>query len=286
MSEETAKPEHWQLEDDRNSRTRALYAALAKAQADLRGVEKGSRNDYHKYVYASAEDMMAAATESLGKFGLAFICVGSSFDKQAQAVTAKYIVTHKDGGIMELGSHQITVHPDKGRPMDKAISTALTYLQAYTLRGAFNIPRVPEGTERDSQDDKQIAEYNRELDNARKEREKAQREAHNAKLKALATKKKAVKKASVEFFKAAGLPQGKVQLLAFVQWAACLQKYPTKHEDEMAACDEAMQILIEWQQADEDEAMSQAQQFRSEHFPKSDPAKDDDGFEKSVRGDA
>ena len=256
-----------------------LYAALAKAQADLRGVEKGSRNDYHRYDYASAEDMMAAATDSLGKFGLAFVCVGSEFDKSSQSVKAHYILTHEDGGMMQLGSHQITVHPDKGRPMDKAISTALTYLQAYTLRGVFNIPRVPEGTERDSQDDRQIAEYNRELDNARKERERAQRQAHAAKQKTLKAKGEEVKRASVDFFKAAGLPQGRVQMLAFIEWAACLEKYPSDYDAQIAAFEEAMQILIEWEGMEEAEAMSQAQEFRSERFPDADKAKVDAAFE-------
>jgi len=135
---------------------KALFAALAKAQSDLKAVEKGSRNDYHGYAYASAEDMMSAATAVMGVHGLAFVCIGSSFDKQAQTVTAEYILTHEDGAHMALGSHELTVHPDKGRPMDKAISTALTYLQAYTLRSCFNIPRVPEGTERDSMQDQAI----------------------------------------------------------------------------------------------------------------------------------
>ena len=258
-----------------------LFAALAKAQADLRGVEKGSRNDYHRYDYASAEDMMAAATDSLGKFGLAFVCVGSEFDKASQSVKAHYILTHEDGGMMQLGSHQITVHPDKGRPMDKAISTALTYLQAYTLRGVFNIPRVPEGTERDSQDDRQIAEYNRELDNARREKEKAERQAHAAKQKALKAKGDAVKRASVDFFKYAGLPQGRVQMLAFIEWAACLEKYPSDHDAQIAACDEAMQILIEWGHAEEIEKQSQAQDFRAQRFPATDAdkAKADAAFE-------
>ena len=264
-----------------NLGAQSLYAALAKAQADLRGVEKGSRNDYHRYDYASAEDMMAAATDSLGKFGLAFVCVGSEFDKASQSVKAHYILTHEDGGMMQLGSHQITVHPDKGRPMDKAISTALTYLQAYTLRGVFNIPRVPEGTERDSQDDRQIAEYNRELDNARREKEKAERQAHAAKQKALKAKGDAVKRASVDFFKYAGLPQGRVQMLAFIEWAACLEKYPSDHDAQIAACDEAMQILIEWGHAEEIEKQSQAQDFRAQRFPATDAdkAKADAAFE-------
>ncbi len=256
-----------------------LFAALAKAQADLRGVEKGSRNDYHRYDYASAEDMMAAATESLGKFGLAFVCVGSEFDKASQSVKAHYILTHEDGGMMQLGSHQITVHPDKGRPMDKAISTALTYLQAYTLRGVFNIPRVPEGTERDSQDDRQIAEYNRELRQAEKRLSEAHRKEHAEKVKLIKAKKNRIREASEGFFKAAGVKRSQKAILDFIEWAACLEKYPSDHEDQIAACDEAMQILIEWANMEEVEAMSQAQEFRSERFPDADKAKADAAFE-------
>ncbi len=256
-----------------------LFAALAKAQADLRGVEKGSRNDYHRYDYASAEDMMAAATDSLGKFGLAFVCVGSIFDNAANVVTAAYILTHEDGGMMKLGSHQITVHPDKGRPMDKAISTALTYLQAYTLRGVFNIPRVPEGTERDSQDDRQIAEYNRELRQAEKRLSEAQRKEHAEKGKLIKAKKNRIREASEGFFKAAGVKRSQKAILDFIEWAACLENYPSDHEAQIAACDEAMQILIEWANMEEVEAMSQAQEFRSERFPDADKAKSDAAFE-------
>ena len=258
-----------------------LYTALAKAQADCRGVEKGSENTFHRYKYASAEDMIDAATKAMAPYGLALVCTSAEPDdpKRPSSMTVRYLLTHCDGGAMPLGPYSLTVHPDKGRPMDKAVTTCLTYLQAYCLRGILNIPRVEEGTERDSQDDRKIAEYNRELDNARKEREKAQRQAHAAKQKTLKAKGEEVKRESVAFFKAAGLPQGRVQMLAFIEWAACLEKYPSDYDAQIAAFEEAMQILIEWEGMEEVEAMSQAQEFRSERFPDADKAKADAAFE-------
>ena len=266
-----------------NLGAQSLYAALAKAQADCRGVEKGSENTFHRYKYASAEDMIDAATKAMAPYGLALVCTSAEPDdpKRPSSMTVRYLLTHCDGGAMPLGPYSLTVHPDKGRPMDKAVTTCLTYLQAYCLRGILNIPRVEEGTERDSQDDRQIAEYNRELDNARREKQKADPQAHAANQKALKAKGDAVKRASVDFFKYAGLPQGRVQMLAFIEWAACLEKYPSDHDAQIAACNEAMQILIEWGHAEEIEKQSQAQDFRAQRFPATDAdkAKADAAFE-------
>jgi len=261
----------------------ALYAALAKAQAMLRAVDKASRNEYHGYNYASAEDMMTASTAVLGECGLAFICTGSSFNKQAQTMSASYVVTHEGGGIMELGSHEITVHPDKGRPMDKAISTALTYLQAYTLRGVFNIPRVPEGTERDSTDDRAIAEYNRELGEAEKRADKAVERARKAKKDLLVTKKAKMKPLLEAFCKAAGVKPDAKNTRDLIVWTSSVDSFPSaKDLDGISdAVDETWLYLSGWENEDEIDALAEAHRFKSECFPDADKARADAAFEAS-----
>jgi phosphoribulokinase len=47
----------------------ALYAAVAKAQAHARGVEKDSTNTFHRYKYASAESLIAEAKERARRGG-------------------------------------------------------------------------------------------------------------------------------------------------------------------------------------------------------------------------
>lgn len=258
-----------------------LYSALAKAQADLKAVDKASRNEYHGYNYASAEDMMTAATAVMGEHGLAFVCVGSKFDKQAQAVTATYVLIHEGGGTMDLGSHELTVHPDKGRPMDKAISTALTYLQAYTLRSCFNIPRVPEGTERDSTDDKSIQAWKTEEQRERKAKEDASKKEHAKKTKTLGAKRKLMYESCEEFIKAAGAMRDKGTMSKFIAYTTGAE-YPDGMEGQIEALDHVLQFIVEWGSCEPTEAQSMAHEFDIIINGKPDAkARDDAAFEAS-----
>lgn len=131
-----------------------LLAALAKAQAQAQGVEKGSVNTFHRYKYASAEDVIAVSREALAGTGLAFLCTSATVAWGEPAVlTCRYALVHESGASMELVS-ETPVIPEKGRPEDKAVATAKTYDLGYALRGLLLLPRVEEGADADQRDDR------------------------------------------------------------------------------------------------------------------------------------
>jgi hypothetical protein len=131
-----------------------LLAALAKAQAQAQGVEKGSVNTFHRYKYASAEDVIAVSREALAGTGLAFVCTSATVAWGEPAVlTCRYALIHESGASLEITS-ETPVIPEKGRPEDKAVATAKTYDLGYALRGLLLLPRVEEGADADQRDDR------------------------------------------------------------------------------------------------------------------------------------
>jgi hypothetical protein len=134
-----------------------LYAALAQAQATASAVGKSSRNEHHRYAYASSEAIIGEAREALSACGLALLCVDASLtllcdvetsdgdgvvrrSSQWQA-TCHYLLVHSGGDSLAIVS-STPVLPEKGRPLDKALATAKTYDLAYTLRSLLLLPRV------------------------------------------------------------------------------------------------------------------------------------------------
>ncbi len=53
-----------------------------------------------------------------------------------------------------MPSVQMPVLPEKGRPVDKAEATALTYSLGYVLRGLLKIPRTADADDLDQRDDR------------------------------------------------------------------------------------------------------------------------------------
>lgn len=134
--------------------TAQLLSALAKAQAQAHGVEKSSTNSFHRYRYASAEDVIAVSRQALAGTGLAFVCTSATVRWEEPAVlVARYALTHEAGGTLEITS-ETPVIPEKGRPEDKAVATAKTYDLGYVLRGLLLLPRVEEGADVDARDDR------------------------------------------------------------------------------------------------------------------------------------
>lgn len=243
--------------------TQALYAALAKAQADCAGTEKKSENKHHRYKYASAEDMIDASTQAMAPHGLSLILISSEPDepKQPRSMTVRYLMTHAEGGSMALGPYSLTVHPDKGRPMDKAITTCLTYLQAYCIRGILNVPRVEEGTERDSTDDKMIQAYASQEQKDREKREKAAAAEHKEKREALKVEGDLIKEHAPPFFAAASLTMDKQTKGAFLLWAANAEAWPRDVNVQIEITAAAAAYLIEWGQMEDVDALQAANDF-------------------------
>lgn len=123
-----------------------IAIALVKAQAAARAVDKASRNNFHGYQYASAEDVLAAGREAMNSAGLALICAGWTLVPSANAeehdrIHVRYLLVHAEGDSYALEDTSTPVIPEKGRPEDKAEATALTYSIGYTMRGLLCLPR-------------------------------------------------------------------------------------------------------------------------------------------------
>jgi len=251
--------------------TAALYAALAKAQANLKAVEKdgkysapikrdGKDTGYKvTYNYASAEAVMQAATEAMGDSGLALVC--TTWALSGKFLNASYLLTHEGGGSMALGPFMMSIHENKMKPTDKAIATGLTYLQNYATRGIFNIPRVEPGAERDSQHDSEIQAWESEQQKARVKREKAAAAEHKEKRKALKLEGDLIKEHAPPFFAAASLTMDKQTKGAFLLWAANAEAWSRDVDVQIEITAAAAAYLIEWGQMEDVDALQAANDF-------------------------
>jgi hypothetical protein len=128
-----------------------LAAAIVKAQRSINNVEKESKH-FQGYQYASSEAVIAEARKALNSAGLAVTAaewtfapntatVGDESGKTpAGHINVTYSLIHESGE--ERVYHTTTaVIPERGRPLDKAQSTALSYSLGYFLRGLLLIPR-------------------------------------------------------------------------------------------------------------------------------------------------
>jgi len=138
---------------DRQRELMGLEYALMCAQRDARPVEKDKRNEYGRYDYASAEGMILAARDVLGRHGLAIMLRSWELDASSPPnVRTHWVLMHEGGQSIELKGETPAIEA-KQRPLDKAVTTALTYAQSYMLRGLLNLPRVEKGSEVDERDD-------------------------------------------------------------------------------------------------------------------------------------
>lgn len=125
-----------------------LFAALAKAQADARSVEKDKQNSFHRYKYASAEAVIEESKAAMAAHGLAFFAVCYRFEAgecgaAVGRLHAEYRLVHSTG--QSVGVHSSTpVVPEKGRPVDKAEAAAKTADLSYVLRALLMLPRGDE----------------------------------------------------------------------------------------------------------------------------------------------
>jgi hypothetical protein len=142
-----------------------IVVAMVKAQANVRAVGHDGKNKHHDYKYTSAEALLEAAREPLASAGLAvsqfawehvapdaehvaYLREESGKPEQVHGIETGparlrvwYLVAH-DSGASWVFAATVPVLPEKGRPIDKAEATALTYSFGYTLRGLLKIPRT------------------------------------------------------------------------------------------------------------------------------------------------
>lgn len=122
-----------------------LAAALVAAQKHAGNVPKASTNSFHRYRYASGEDVIAEARRALSDAGLALAVERYSVDHREphDYLCAEYVLMHESGDSRQWSS-STPIIPEKGRPADKALAAAKTYDLAYFLRALLLLPRVEE----------------------------------------------------------------------------------------------------------------------------------------------
>jgi hypothetical protein len=129
--------------------TPELFAALAKAQAQMHSVAKDGKNKDRNYNYATADSMIAGASKAREGTGLSLFSTWSSEDVVDDSdggqwvcaiVTLHWVLAHEGGGYIRgtITGHAIG---SRGRPPDKAVAAAASYTEGFLERGLMRIDR-------------------------------------------------------------------------------------------------------------------------------------------------
>lgn len=135
--------------------TMGVWAALKEAQQSIEAVGKGSQNQFHGYNYTSAEDMLKACRKALHDAGLVAYRLSWKINSTEAGVmvSSNFCIALADNDEESVCANvEYPAIPGNGRPLDKAISAALTTSFSYWLRDMLMLPRV-DGLEVDTRDD-------------------------------------------------------------------------------------------------------------------------------------
>lgn len=126
----------------------ALSAALAKAQARVKGAAKDSTNPHFKSRYADLASIWDACREALTANGLSIVQAPSSDDAGAYVTTR---LCHASGEWMES-----TVGVPLATPTAQALGSVITYLRRYALAAMVGV--APEDDDGQAATDQQVAD--------------------------------------------------------------------------------------------------------------------------------
>ena len=141
----------------------ALNAALAAARAEVKAIGKDANNEFHRYKYTSAEAIIGEMRPLMASHGLSLTQEGArmrtleaspNFGQEVAAVvivTVGYTLRHASGEQCDW-QDEFPAIPEKGRPLDKAVGSALTQSLKYTYRGVMGLDRIDDA-EIDARDD-------------------------------------------------------------------------------------------------------------------------------------
>lgn len=135
--------------DEDAPRPVTLAAALVAAQREVRRIEKASVNQFHRYQYTSAEDVIDAARRCLTKHGLVVTRRSSAVQPMEVggevmlAISSVWTLTHESGETAEYDSVMVC-QSEKGRPWDKALSGGLSVGLSYFLRDLLQLSKGDE----------------------------------------------------------------------------------------------------------------------------------------------
>lgn len=116
----------------------ALYKKLLETQKMLEPLEKSGRNDFHKYSYATAGDVLVPVSRACNANGLIIVAdvVDSNIEQGKAWVTVRVTVADADTGETITASAP-GYADDKG---DKAVYKAITGATKYAVRSFFCLP--------------------------------------------------------------------------------------------------------------------------------------------------
>ena len=112
-----------------------LYAALVKAQSEMTGAVRDSKNPFFKSNYADLVSVMQAIRPALTNNGLGFIQACHDADGAAKVET---IIFHESGEHISCGVISVPVSKNDAQ----AYGSAITYAKRYSLQAAFGVPSV------------------------------------------------------------------------------------------------------------------------------------------------
>jgi len=127
-----------------------LSAALATARDRCKMATKDKTNEFHKYRYASADEIILTAKEALADTGLAIIpqrqkmTVIGAGNQSSYALDRTIFLSHSSGEYVPLTLEGWPVILERGKTLDKAFATALTTSMSYLLRDLLQMPRGDE----------------------------------------------------------------------------------------------------------------------------------------------
>jgi len=147
-----------------------IAMGLVKATRAAHAVEKKGtvKTTSYSYKFAGADALMSEAREALAEGGLAIVLTrwwpaieksegvgedGKAWSAFDRTIFAEFLLVHEEGDSHALGPYQMPVLEERGRGLDKADASALTYATGYVMRGVLNLPRVEPGSQVDERDD-------------------------------------------------------------------------------------------------------------------------------------
>tara|TARA_R110000868_G_scaffold37036_3_gene131067 strand:+ start:1815 stop:2528 length:714 start_codon:yes stop_codon:yes gene_type:complete len=115
-----------------------FWDAMRLAQMGLESVSKDATNDWGKYGYTSAEEMISKCRQTLLRNNLVFS--RTNWELVDEKVCSEFIIVHSGSGQNVKFSNQMIFVG--GKNPDKSVLAALTTSMNYMLRDLLLIPRI------------------------------------------------------------------------------------------------------------------------------------------------
>lgn len=111
----------------------ALYSSLVQALAEMANPKKIAKNPFFKSKYATLEDTLAIASDTLAKYDLAVMQLNVSRETDTVLVTR---IIHKSGAFLEDGGVPLKL---KDQNDAQKLGSAITYARRYGLQSMLGM---------------------------------------------------------------------------------------------------------------------------------------------------